>query len=158
MTRRRTMICTALLPALVPHLARGQATPRTLTYGLTSKSANDRVNFLSEKLGFFTANGVKPDFVVVGSAAGNAQQLTSGSLDLGGIASPQLIEAVLGGAPLTCVFGRTRVSPYSIVAKKGFTSVKQLKGKTIIVDSPAGITRLMVDGVLGRPAEGTPVR
>ena len=84
----------------------------------------------------------------MGSAAGNAQQLTAGSLNLGGVASPNLIEAVIGGAPLVTVLARNQASPYDIVAKKGYSSIKELKGKTIIVDAPSGITRLMVDGVL----------
>jgi ABC-type nitrate/sulfonate/bicarbonate transport system substrate-binding protein len=115
---------------------------------LTSKTANDWINHLSDSLGFFKAQGVQVDFIDVGSAAANGQQMAAGSLNMGGIASPNLIQAVIGGAPLVVVLARTRVSPYLIVAKKGNTSMHDLKDKTIIVDAPSGITRLMVDGVL----------
>ena len=150
-TRRGALVLAAsalFAPAAFPSIVRAQTPPKKLNYGLTSKTSNDWVNFLSEKLGFFTAHGVQPDFIVVGSASGNGQQMAAGSLDMGGIASPNLIEAVIGGAPLTVVVARTRVSPYVIVAKKGYRALKELAGKMVIVDSPSGITRLMVDGVL----------
>lgn len=121
---------------------------RSLTYGLTSKNASDWIAFVGERQGFFAANGVKPEFVVVGSAAGNAQQLTAGSVELAGISSTQLIEAVLGGAPLTAVLNRTHTTPYFIIGKKGVASIKDLKGKTMIVGGPNDITTIMMNGVL----------
>lgn len=149
-TTRRTLLLAAagtVVPFALARAVRAQAPP-TVTYGLTSKTANDWINHLSDSLGFFTAQGIHVDFIDVGSAAANGQQMAAGSLDMGGIASPNLIQAVIGGAPLAVVLARTRVSPYLIVAKKGYASMKDLKGKMIIVDAPSGITRLMVDGVL----------
>ena len=149
-TTRRTLLMAAagtVVPFALARRVRAQAPP-TVTYGLTSKTANDWINHLSDSLGFFTAQGIHVDFIDVGSAAANGQQMAAGSLNLGGIASPNLIQAVIGGAPLAVVLARTRVSPYLIIAKKGYKSMKDLKDKTIIVDSPSGITRLMVDGVL----------
>lgn len=129
-------------------IAHAQPALRPLNYGLTSKNASDWIAFIAEKLGFFAANGVKPEFVVVGSAAGNAQQLTAGATDLAGISSTQLIEAVQGGAPLVAVLNRTHTTPYVIIAKKGVTSIKALAGKTIIVGGPNDITTIMMNGVL----------
>jgi NitT/TauT family transport system substrate-binding protein len=147
---RRAMLlgAAALIPLAAARRACAQTPVPTIAYGLTSKTANDWVNFLSDKLGFFAANGIHLDYINVGAAAANAQQLTSGSLNLAGVASPNLIQAVIGGAPLVAVLERNTGSPYDIVAKKGYNSIKDLKGKTIIVDSPSGITRMMVDGVL----------
>jgi ABC-type nitrate/sulfonate/bicarbonate transport system substrate-binding protein len=144
----RVSASAAAAAVAAPCISRAQGAVATVAYGLTSKTANDWINFLADKLGFFAANGVKMDFIVVGSAVGNGQQLAAGSLNLGGIASPDLIHAVIGGAPMACVLARTRASPYVIVAKKGYTKLQELKGKSVIVDSPNGITRLMVDGVL----------
>lgn len=129
-------------------IARAQPALRPLNYGFTSKNASDWIAFVADKLGFFTANGVKPDFVVVGSAAGNAQQLTAGATDLAGISSTQIIEAVLGGAPLVAVLNRTHTTPYVIIAKKGLTSIGALAGKTIIVGGPNDVTTIMMNGVL----------
>jgi NitT/TauT family transport system substrate-binding protein len=150
-TRRRALhlaVAAGAAAAALPRITRAQPAPLTVAYGLTSRTANDWINFLSDKLGFFSANNVKMDFIVVGSAVGNGQQLAAGSLDMGGIASPDLIHAVIGGAPVVGVLARTRASPYLVVGKKGYASMRDLKGKTVIVDSPNGITRFMVDGVL----------
>jgi len=148
-TRRALLLGLAgtVVPLAAARRVLAQAPPN-VAYGLTSKTANDWINHLSDALGFFTAQGIHIDFIDVGSAAANGQQMAAGSLNLGGIASPNLIQAVIGGAPLAVVLARTRVSPYVIVAKKGNRSMHDLKGKMIIVDAPSGITRLMVDGVL----------
>lgn len=148
-TRRAVLagLAAGVAPLAMARCVRAQSLP-TITYGLTSKTANDWINHICDANGFFTAQGVHVDFIDVGSAAANGQQMAAGSLNLGGIASPNLIQAVIGGAPLAVVLARTRVSPYLIVAKKGYKSMHDLMGKTIIVDAPSGITRLMVDGVL----------
>lgn len=127
---------------------RAQAALKPLNYGFTAKNASDWIAYIGDKQGFFAANGVKAEFVVTGSAAANAQQLTAGSVDLAGISSSQIVEAVEGGAPLKVVLNRTHTTPYVIVGKKGTRSIKDLKGKTIIVGGPNDITTILMNGVL----------
>lgn len=145
---RRAFLAAGGAVVFAPAIAHAQTAPRQISYGLTSKSASDWVAFLGDKLGFFTANGVKPEFVVGGSAASNAQQLTAGSSDLAGISATQLIEAVEGGAPLLAILNRTHTTPYVIIGKKGIPSVKALAGKTVIVGGPNDITTILMNGVL----------
>jgi len=145
---RRAFIAAGGGVLLAPAIAHAQTAPRAINYGLTSKSASDWVAFLGEKLGFFTANGVKPEFIVAGSAAANAQQLTAGSSDMAGISATQLIEAVEGGAPLEAILNRTHTTPYVIIGKKGIPSIKALAGKLIIVGGPNDITTILMNGVL----------
>ncbi len=145
---RRAVLAGGAAVLAFPGIAHAQTAPRPINYGLTSKSASDWVAFIGDKLGFFSANGVKPEFIVAGSAASNAQQLTAGSSDLAGISATQLIEAVEGGAPLRAVLNRTHTTPYVIVAKKGISSVKELAGKLIIVGGPNDITTILMNGVL----------
>lgn len=137
----------ALAPLALPAAARAQAA-KTINVGFTSLSAADWISFAANKLGFFTANGVQPSFTVTGSAAGNAQQLTANAIDVAGISSTQLIEAIQGGAPLVGVADRTQTAPYVILGRKGMTSIKQLAGKIAIVGGPNDITRIMMDRVL----------
>lgn len=145
---RRAVLAGGAAALAFPAIAHAQTAPRPINYGLTSKSASDWVAFICDKRGFFTANGVKPEFIVAGSAAANAQQLTAGSSDLAGISATQLIEAVEGGAPLRAVLNRTHTTPYVVVAKKGIASVKELAGKLIIVGGPNDITTILMNGVL----------
>ncbi len=126
-----------------------QGTLRTVTFGLTAKTANEWPEYVSDKLGFFTANGIRPDVIYTGSSAAGAQQLSAGSLDISEVSSTQLIEAILGGAPIVAVIEHSTKAPYTIVGKKGVASIAALKGKTIIVGGPNDITRVFTDKIFG---------
>jgi ABC-type nitrate/sulfonate/bicarbonate transport system substrate-binding protein len=125
-----------------------QPAPRSIAVGMTAKTASDWGIYIADKLGFFAQNGLKPDLIVTGSSAANAQQLTAGSIDFGEVSTTQLIEAVLGGAPIVSVINRTNNAPYAIIGKKGLTSIAQLRGKTIIVGGPNDITLVFMNTVL----------
>lgn len=133
-----------------PLATRAQQTPalRTITIGTTSRTANDWPTYVADRYGFFAANGLKPDVIVVGVTSGIAQQLTGGSLDLGEITTTQMVEAVQGGAPLVSIMNAAVGVPYFIVGRKGLTSVAQLKGKLVSIGGPADITRVFMDTVL----------
>jgi len=137
----------ALSPFLRPAKSAAQ-TRRTLTLGLTSRSANEWTIFVADKAGFFAANGLQVDQIVVGSSAACAQQLTAGSIDIGSVSSTQVVEAVLGGAPIVEILNEMTIAPYSILARKGTTAFAQLKGKTMIVGGPNDITRIFADKVI----------
>ncbi len=125
-----------------------QPAARSIAVGMTAKTASDWGIYIADKLGFFAQNGLKPDLIVTGSSAANAQQLTAGSIDFGEVSTTQLIEAVIGGAPIVSVINRTNNAPYAIIGKKGLTSIAQLRGKTIIVGGPNDITLVFMNTVL----------
>jgi ABC-type nitrate/sulfonate/bicarbonate transport system substrate-binding protein len=134
--------------ASIPHPALAQAAPRSIAVGLTSKTASDWSLYVADKMGFFEKNGLKPDVIVTGSSAANAQQLTAGSVDIGEISTTQVIEAILGGAPIVSFLNRTNNAPYLIIGKKGLSSISQLRGKTIIVGGPNDVTLVFMNTVL----------
>jgi ABC-type nitrate/sulfonate/bicarbonate transport system substrate-binding protein len=138
----------ALAAAALPRRVLAQTAPRSIAVALTSKTASDWAVYVADEVGFFAQNGIKPDLIVVGSSAGGAQQLTAGSVDIGEVSTTQVIEAILGGAPITAIINRTNNAPYAILGKKGLTSIAQLKGKTIIVGGPNDITLVFMNTVL----------
>jgi NitT/TauT family transport system substrate-binding protein len=138
----------AVAAAAIPHPALAQAAPRSIAIGLTSKTASDWSVYVADKMGFFEKNGLKPDVIVTGSSAANAQQLTAGSVDIGEISTTQVIEAILGGAPIVSFINRTNNAPYLIIGKKGLSSISQLRGKTIIVGGPNDVTLVFMNTVL----------
>lgn len=121
---------------------------KALTVGLTSKTASDWAVYICDKLGLFGKNGLKVDVIVVGSSAGCAQQLTAGSLDIAEVSTTQLIEAVIGGAPIVAVMNRTNNAPYAVVGKKGIASIAALRGKTVITGGPNDVTTVFMNTVL----------
>jgi ABC-type nitrate/sulfonate/bicarbonate transport system substrate-binding protein len=146
-------LATALLCALALGFglpAGSQPALRTITLGVTSRTANDWTTFIADKYGFFAANGLKPDVVVVGVNSGVAQQLTGGAFDLGEVTTTQMVLAVQGGAPLVSVENSGSGVPYSLIAKKGLTSTAQLKGKLISIGGPSDITRPFMDTIMER--------
>lgn len=128
--------------------AAAQTGGRALTLGLTSRSATDWGTYCADKAGFFTANGLAVEQVIIGSTAGSAQQLTAGSIDLGSASSTQIVEAVMGGAPIIEVLNQTTTAAYFVIARKGTTGVAQLRGKTVIVGGPSDITRVFMDKIV----------
>jgi ABC-type nitrate/sulfonate/bicarbonate transport system substrate-binding protein len=138
----------ALAAAAIPPPAWAQAAPRSIAIGLTSKTASDWSVYVADKMGFFDKNGLKPDVIITGSSAANAQQLTAGSVDIGEISTTQIIEAILGGAPIVSFLNRSNNAPYLIIGKKGLSSISQLRGKTIIVGGPNDITLVFMNTIL----------
>jgi NitT/TauT family transport system substrate-binding protein len=130
--------------------APAQPALRTLTVGTTSKGATDWAGFIAERYGFFAANGLKVDEVVVGANAGVAQQLTGTSFDIGTVTTTQIVLAVQGGAPLVAVMSEVVGVPDYLIGRKGLTTVAQLKGKLISVGGPSDITRPFADEILER--------
>jgi NitT/TauT family transport system substrate-binding protein len=77
------------------------------------------------------------------------QQLAAGSLDAAlstGIVDP--VYAIDKGAPIAILRLEMVSPPYALLAKPGIASIKELKGKSIMVDGPKGITRLYVERML----------
>lgn len=141
-------LCGSLLASALP--APAAPALRTITLGVTSRTANDWTTFIAERYGFFSGNGLKPDVIVVGVNAGVAQQLTGGSVDLGEVTTTQMVLAVQGGAPIVSVQNSGAGVPYSLIAKKGISSVAQLKGKLISIGGPSDITRPFMDTIMER--------
>jgi ABC-type nitrate/sulfonate/bicarbonate transport system substrate-binding protein len=121
---------------------------KPITVGLVSKSMVDWPLYIAQAQGFLTANGLDAQVVYTGSAAGAAQQLVAGSVDIASISTSQTIEAYLGGAPIAIVMARSTSVPYTILGAKGITSVPQLRGKQVIIGGPNDITRIYMDTVL----------
>lgn len=128
--------------------ARAQSVPTSLTIVQTTRSVQDWPLDVADKMGFFAANGLKIDVVVAGSSAAVAQQLAAGSAEIGTVSTTQVVEAILGGAPLVQVLKNVVTTPYTVVGRKGITSIEQLRGKTIMIGGPNDITRPFIDKLL----------
>lgn len=120
----------------------------SITVVQTTHSVQDWALDVADTLGFFTADGLHVDVVIAGSSAAVAQQLAAGSADIGSVSTTQVVEAILGGAPLVQVLKNVVTTPYALVGRKGITSVEQLRGKTIMIGGPNDITRVFFDRLL----------
>jgi NitT/TauT family transport system substrate-binding protein len=96
--------------------------------------------FIANSKGFFAENGVSVELVAAQSAAAATLQVAAGSaqMSVGG-----MTEVMLGidhGAKLTLLSIETQVPPYSLFAKRTITSIKELRGKVVIVGGAKDVT------------------
>ena len=90
-----------------------------------------------------------PIIVFAQSNAAVIQQVAAGSINVStnsGLVDP--IRAIEKGAPLAIVRIEVQVPPYSLLAKPGIKSMKELKGKLISVGGAKDITRIFVEQML----------
>jgi NitT/TauT family transport system substrate-binding protein len=153
--RRRSALLLSAVGAAAPFFfgasrASGQtnSAPTNVTVVQTTRSVQDWALDVAQSEGMFAANGLHVDVIVAGSSAAVAQQLAAGSADIGSVSTTQVVEAILGGAPLVQILKNVVTSPYTLVGRKGITSVEQLRGKTIMIGGPNDITRVFMDKLL----------
>lgn len=102
------------------------------------------------KKGYYAAENIKLDLVFIQSSGAVMQQLAAGSLDAAlsaGLTDP--INAIDKGGPIALVRLEMQLNPYAVNAKTQHKKFEDLKGKTVMVDGPKGITRMY----FGRMAE-----
>src|SRR5258705_6319473 len=126
------------------------AQAETITIGLVgTASATHWPIYAGLKKGYYAAEGIKLDMIFTPSSAALIQQLAAGSLDAAlstGIVDP--IYAIDKGAPIAIVRLEIQSPPYAMIAKPAIKSLKELKGKTIMIDGPKGITKIYVERML----------
>jgi NitT/TauT family transport system substrate-binding protein len=137
------LICFAVV---LPPPARAE----TITIGLVGAvSATHWPIYVGLKQGYYAAQDIKLATVFTLSSNALVQQLAAGSLDAAlstGIVDP--IYAIDKGAPIAILRLEMVSPPYALLAKPAIASIKELKGKSVMVDGPKGITRLYVERML----------
>jgi ABC-type nitrate/sulfonate/bicarbonate transport system substrate-binding protein len=103
------------------------------------------------KKGYYAAENIKLDLIFIQSSGAVLQQLAAGSLDTvlsAGLVDP--IYAIDKGAPISIVRLEMQLAPYAVNAKPQYKKFEELKGKTIMVDGPKGITKIYLERMLAR--------
>jgi ABC-type nitrate/sulfonate/bicarbonate transport system substrate-binding protein len=138
------LIAAAMLAAPVARAA------DTVTIGLVGATGPTHWPIhIGLKKGYYDAEGIKLDLVFIQSSGAVMQQLAAGSLDAAlsaGLADP--IHAIDKGAPISIVRLEMQLAPYALNAKKNYSKIEDLKGKTLMVDAPKGITKIYVERML----------
>jgi NitT/TauT family transport system substrate-binding protein len=101
------------------------------------------------KKGYYAAEHISLDLIHAQSSGGVLQQLAAGSIDA--TISAALIEpiyAISKGAPIGLVRLEIQLPPYAIEAKAQYKKLEDLRGKTIMIDAPTGITKIYVERML----------
>ena len=104
--------------------------------------------YVAMEKGFFKAAGVAPEYIPVQTSAGVFQQLAAGSLDLGSGGFPDPIRAIDKGGAISIFRIEGQVAPYELMVKPSIRSYADLKGKTVMIDTPKGNTRLYLERMI----------
>jgi ABC-type nitrate/sulfonate/bicarbonate transport system substrate-binding protein len=102
--------------------------------------------YIAEARGFFTAANLAPDVIYVPTPSGLMQQLAAGSLDTTEIGIVEPIHAIARGAPVAILRVMGAVPPYEMVAD--VKTVKELKGKTIVIGGLVDINRVYLERIM----------
>jgi ABC-type nitrate/sulfonate/bicarbonate transport system substrate-binding protein len=147
---RITQAATTLLIASGLMLAPAARAADTVSVGLVGSTGPTHWPIhIGLKKGFYAAEDIKLDLVFVQSSGAVLQQVAAGSLDTvlsAGLVDP--IHAIDKGAPISIVRLEMQLAPYALNAKKEYSKIEQLKGKTLMVDAPKGITKIYVERML----------
>ena len=149
MTRHRRA-AQALLIAFGFLLAPAARADDTVTLGLVGGvSMTHWPIYIGLKKDYYGAEKIKLDMIHIASSGAVMQQLAAGSIDASlssGLVDP--IYAIDKGAPISLVRLEIQLPPYAIEAKSQYKKLEELKGKTIMIDAPKGITKIYVERML----------
>jgi NitT/TauT family transport system substrate-binding protein len=101
------------------------------------------------KKGYYAAEHVSLDLIHIQSSGGVLQQLAAGSIDVTvSAALTEPIYAISKGAPIGLVRLEIELPPYAIEVKAQYKKLEDLRGKTVMIDAPTGITKIYVERML----------
>jgi NitT/TauT family transport system substrate-binding protein len=121
--------------------AGGASAAERITIATTGKGQPPEwPDFIASSKGFFAENGVSIELVAAQSAAAATMQAAAGSTQMSVGGMTEVMLAMDHGAKLDLLRIETLVGPYSLFAKRTIKSIKELRGKTIIVGGPKDVT------------------
>jgi NitT/TauT family transport system substrate-binding protein len=125
-----------------------------LNIGFVSLNALAWPFYAAEALGSFDEQGLALDVGVLGSAPQVTTAVVSGSVDVGNAAMDVHIRAIERGADLVWFMTELGVPIYALMGRPNLGSYADLRGQTIIVDSPNGITSWLTRRMLATAGLG----
>ncbi|HLH21854.1 MAG TPA: ABC transporter substrate-binding protein [Chloroflexota bacterium] len=129
-----------------------QRTP--LSVGLVSITALAWPFFATQAIGAFDQEGLAPETTVLGGAPQVSTAVVGNSVDLGVAAMDIHIRAVERGGNAVWWLTEFANPVYRLLARPDIRSYADLRGRTIMVDSPNGITYYLVSRMLRQAGLG----
>jgi NitT/TauT family transport system substrate-binding protein len=140
----------AVLMGLVLLLAPAARADDTLQVGLVGAiSMTHWPLLIGLKKGYYAADNINLDLIHTQSSGAVLQQLAAGSIEVTvSAALTEPLYAISKGAPISLVRLEIQEPPYAIEAKAQYKQLEDLRGKTVMIDAPTGITKVYVERML----------
>jgi NitT/TauT family transport system substrate-binding protein len=117
----------------------------TVIHGTVFLSSTDWAAFVADAKGYFKEQGLQVDTIPTRSSAKAIQQLSAGSLNVASSGMPDHLRGMEEDAPLKMFLNQIGTPPYAIFSKSSIKTVKDLKGKKVIIGGPKDVTRYYVE-------------
>lgn len=126
-----------LLSLMLPSQVRAQkAAARKVTIGEITRSATSWPRVVAERKGFFTAEKLEVETLVIqGGPPSVVQQVVGGSLEFGVSNFDAIVRAIQAGAPVTMSGASMVKIPFTLLSKADIKSAADLKGKSVCVST-----------------------
>lgn len=131
--------------ALTAGAVRDSVAATKIVAGTVFLSSTVWAEFVADAKGFFKERGLEVQIIPTRSSSKAVQQLAAGSLHIASSGIPDYLRAIDQGAPIKIFKTQLGTPPYTIFARPEITSIKQLKGKKVMIGGPKDVTRYYVE-------------
>jgi len=122
------------------------ATAQTVKVGITSKTLFFIPYYIGQKKGFYAAENLKIEPILIGRSDVQLQALLAGELHFGSLNADATIVINEKGGNLKVIAGVDNSAPYILVGSKAYKNIDNLKGAKIGVSAlRGGATSILLD-------------
>ncbi len=122
------------------------ATSQAVKVGMTSKTLFYLPYYVGQKRGFYAAENVKVELILIGRSDVHLQALVAGELHFGSLNPDGVIVINEKGGNLKIIAGVDNAAPYVLVGGKAYKKIEDLKGAKLGVSSlRGGGTSILLD-------------
>ena len=123
-----------------------RALAQTLKVGMTSKTLFYLPFYVGQKKGFYNAENLKVELILIGRSDVQLQALLTGEINFGTLNSDGVILVNEKGANLKVIAGVDNAAPYVLIGGKAFKTLNDLRGARLGVSSlRGGATSILVE-------------
>jgi NitT/TauT family transport system substrate-binding protein len=118
-----------------------------IEHGTVFFSSTDWALFVADAKGYFKQEGLKVETIATRSSSSAVQELAAGSVQIASSGMPDHLRGIAEGAPMKMFMNQIGTPPYTVYGQRSIKSVKDLKGKRIIIGGPRDVTRYYIESL-----------
>jgi NitT/TauT family transport system substrate-binding protein len=132
------ILATGLGLILCIALSHGKTNAQSLKVGMTSKTIFYLPFYVGQKKGFYNAENLKIELILIGRSDVQLQALLTGEINFGTLNSDGVIAVNEKGGNLKVIAGVDNAAPYVLVGGKAYKKIDDLRGARLGVSSLRG--------------------